>query len=122
MSAPGTESFRIAHEAEFVARRQVAVVTGAVRNIGRAIAERLAFAGFSVVATTSPHESEAEALGRDQGWDVVRFDVADAAACSAFVSFVADRHGRLDCLVNNAATWSSPELRPQTLSGAACWR
>jgi NAD(P)-dependent dehydrogenase (short-subunit alcohol dehydrogenase family) len=49
---------------------------------------------------------EARELGRTNDWDVVFCDLADAAVSRALVEYVRERHGRLDCLVNNAATWT----------------
>jgi 3-oxoacyl-[acyl-carrier protein] reductase len=84
---------------------KVALVTGATRNIGRAVAERLQDDGYTIVATASPRDEDPEILGPERGWDVQALDLADAAACRALLSYVEDRHGRIDCLVNNAATW-----------------
>ncbi len=98
----------------------VACVSGASGNIGRAIGRRLAEDGFHVVATVfdgpasgaqpgDPLYSDAasgHALGTDEGWDVVTCDLGDSEQCRQLIAWVGERHGRLDCLVNNAATWS----------------
>jgi 3-oxoacyl-[acyl-carrier protein] reductase len=99
--------------------RRVALVTGAVRNIGRAISERLQEDGYQLVVTAYRDSSadrrgapatieneEARALGEQHDWDVLFCDVADARSCRDLVDAVAGRYGRLDCLVNNAATWT----------------
>ena len=85
---------------------QVAIVTGASRGIGEAIALALARAGAVVVGTsTSDKGAEnvtrviAEAGGKGEGRVL---DVRDAAACAAFVERVAADHGRAGILVNNA--------------------
>jgi 3-oxoacyl-[acyl-carrier protein] reductase len=86
---------------------QVAVVTGASRGIGRAIAARLAGAGAALVVG---YREQAEAAGEtvaaivDAGGtaSAVCFDVGDADAVRVAVQNVVDRHGRLDILVNNA--------------------
>jgi 3-oxoacyl-[acyl-carrier protein] reductase len=85
---------------------QIAVVTGAGRGIGRAIALKFAAAGADVVVvsrTTANAEKVAEeirALGR-QAWSYA-VDVADAAAVNAAAEQILAATGRVDILVNNA--------------------
>jgi NAD(P)-dependent dehydrogenase (short-subunit alcohol dehydrogenase family) len=81
-----------------MADRQVALVTGASSGIGRAIAARLAGAGYTVFGT-SRVPGKAPAL---QGVTFLPLDVADDASVAACVQAVVDRAGRLDLLVNNA--------------------
>jgi 3-oxoacyl-[acyl-carrier protein] reductase len=87
---------------------KVAVVTGAGRNIGRAIALALAQAGAAVVVNARSNRAEAEAVAREieaaGGNAVVHLgDVADAAAVQAMADVAVKRFGRIDILVNNAA-------------------
>ncbi len=87
---------------------KVAVVTGAGRNIGRAIALALAEGGASVVVNVRSNRAEAEAVAREidaaGGGAVVHVgDVADAAAVQAMADAAVKRFGRIDILVNNAA-------------------
>jgi 3-oxoacyl-[acyl-carrier protein] reductase len=87
---------------------KVAVVTGAGRNIGRAIALTLADGGASVVVNARSNRTEAEAVVREieaaGGKALVHIgDVADAAAVQAMADAAAGRFGRIDILVNNAA-------------------
>jgi 3-oxoacyl-[acyl-carrier protein] reductase len=87
---------------------KVAIVTGAGRNIGRAIALALAQAGASVVINARSNRAEAEAVAREieaaGGKSVVHLgDVADAAAVQAMADLALKRFGRIDVLVNNAA-------------------
>ncbi len=84
---------------------RVALVTGASRGIGRAIALALAKRGATVVAAARgdnarPVVDEIAALGRTA--EAVSLDVTDAAAVEAAVAGVLERHGRIDVLVSNA--------------------
>jgi 3-oxoacyl-[acyl-carrier protein] reductase len=87
---------------------KVALVTGASRGIGRAIAVELARGGASVALNYAGNEAAAaEALALVQAAGaprakLYRFDVADAAACSAAVEAVVADLGGLHVLVNNA--------------------
>ena len=86
---------------------RVALVTGASRGIGRAIAGTLAQQGAKVVINCLRSVAEAEESAikiRAEGGtaQVLPFDVTDAAQVRAAVSDIVDQHGRLDILVNNA--------------------
>lgn len=85
---------------------RVAVVTGASRGIGRAIAARLASGGRHVVLVSRSEGplNEVAAGIRDAGGNasVLAVDVGDPSAWSAAIEKVAADHGRLDILVNNA--------------------
>jgi len=86
--------------------KRVAIVTGASRGIGRAIAERLAKDGRHVVlvARTAEGLAAVDAAIKAAGGscEVRPCDIADGAAVQALVEAVAEAHGRLDILVNNA--------------------
>jgi 3-oxoacyl-[acyl-carrier protein] reductase len=87
---------------------RVALVTGASRNIGRAIALDLADAGAAVVVNTRASREAAEAVVREiearggQGL-LALSDVTDEAAVQATIEAAVARFGRMDILVNNAA-------------------
>ncbi|MEY3953945.1 MAG: dehydrogenase with different specificity related to short-chain alcohol dehydrogenase [Pseudomonadota bacterium] len=84
---------------------QVALVTGATRGIGAAIAQALAIQGAQVVGTATSDEGAAKissALSAYPGCKGVRLDVTDKAAAEALVDQLVSDHGRLDVLVNNA--------------------
>lgn len=89
-----------------VLSQQVAVVTGAGRGIGRAIALKLASAGADIVCVSRTAENSAKvadevrALGR-QAWPLA-VDVSDAAAVTAAAEQILTQAGRVDILVNNA--------------------
>jgi 3-oxoacyl-[acyl-carrier protein] reductase len=86
--------------------KRVALVTGASRGIGRAIALRLARDGRHAVLLSrseGPLTEVRSAIEQAGGSaSVVAVDVADAKALAAAVDKVAEDHGRLDILVNNA--------------------
>jgi 3-oxoacyl-[acyl-carrier protein] reductase len=83
--------------------KQVALVTGASRGIGKAIAERLAGDGFFVVGTATT-ENGAEAISAYLGENGkgLRLDVADADSIAEVIKTVNDEFGAPAVLVNNA--------------------
>jgi 3-oxoacyl-[acyl-carrier protein] reductase len=87
---------------------KVAIVTGAGRNIGRAIALALAQGGASIVVNARSNRAEVEAVAREVESLGVKAlvhlgDVADAAAVQAMADAAVKQFGRIDILVNNAA-------------------
>jgi 3-oxoacyl-[acyl-carrier protein] reductase len=87
---------------------KVAVVTGAGRNIGRAIALALADAGAAVVVNVRSNQSEADEVVRaiaaaDGKAATVIGDVADTKTAEALAAAALNNFGRIDILVNNAA-------------------
>jgi 3-oxoacyl-[acyl-carrier protein] reductase len=87
---------------------KVAIVTGAGRNIGRAIALALADGGASIVVNARSNRAEADAVAREieaAGGKALAHigDVADAAAVQAMADLATKQFGRIDILVNNAA-------------------
>ena len=87
---------------------RVALVTGAGRNIGRAMARALAAGGATIVVNVRANRDEAEQVVREierAGGKAVAAvaDVADEGAVQAMVAEAARQLGRVDCLINNAA-------------------
>src|SRR5947209_9419912 len=87
------------------------LITGGTRGIGRATAEAMLEAGANV-AITARNTDELEAAKEELGSKILTLagNVADPDHAAASVAAVVDRYGRLDVLVNNAAT--SPHFGP----------
>ncbi|MGB8817708.1 MAG: 3-ketoacyl-ACP reductase [Rhizobiaceae bacterium] len=88
---------------------KVAVITGAARGIGAAIADRLQADGFDVARLDL-------ALA---GPETIQFDLADISSHQSAIDAVMERFGRIDCVVNNAGIASPKrgdflELEPET--------
>lgn len=91
---------------------KVALVTGASRGLGRAMAGALAAAGAHVTLLARDRvvldEAVAEIVAKGGRADAFSVDLCDQVATRAAVAEVVERHGRFDILVNNAGTirWS----------------
>jgi 3-oxoacyl-[acyl-carrier protein] reductase len=86
--------------------KPVAIVTGGSRGIGAAIVKRLAHDGFHVIAVARNMDKLqqvcAEITAAGGSAEPVACDIADSPAITAMVEAVAEKHGRIDALVNNA--------------------
>ncbi len=100
---------------------RVAIVTGAGRNIGRAMALSLSEAGAAVVVNARSNRTEAEAVVGEiearQGKALAHLgDVADAGAVAKMVEATVKRFGRIDFLINNAALRREKRFDQMTLA------
>jgi len=92
-------------------RRPVALITGAARRIGAAIARRLHDAGYDLALHYRHSRDELDALiaeleqTRAASTLALHAELGDVGLLSALVSATTDRFGRLDALVNNASTF-----------------
>ncbi len=103
--------------------QRVALVTGGAVRLGRAIALGLADAGYDLVVTfhsSAGPAREVENLVRAAGrrCEIVRADLADAASPERVIAAVRTEFGRLDLLVNSAASF---EARPLLEVDAEAW-
>jgi len=93
-----------------MAEKKVALVTGVSSGIGRAIASLLSERGFRVFGTMRK-PSEADRWPGNVG--PIRLDVRDEESVRSSLRAVLDQAGRIDALVNNAATrWLGLWKRP----------
>lgn len=94
----------------------VVVVTGAGQGLGRAYAERIAADGGTVVLADINQEKGEKAAAQitQQGGRArfCRLDVGDPASCTALADTVTSEFGAVHGLVNNAAIFSTIQMRP----------
>ena len=98
---------------------KIALVTGSTSGIGRGIATHFASIGASVMIH-GPDEAPAQRIAeelRDAGYDAdaVAGDLTDPDTCRQVVRTVAERHGGVDVLVNNAASTLRASLEDSTV-------
>ena len=103
---------------------RVAIVTGAGRNIGRALALELAAAGAAVVVNARANAAEAQGVAGEIEASggraiAVTADVRDEAAVARMTAAAMERFGRIDILVNNAAVRREQAIDQMTF---AEWR
>ena len=84
---------------------RVALITGSTSGIGLAIARRLAANGYTVALHSRSSQEKGIQLSKElRNASYTQADLADEASARQLVHRILDRHGRLDVLVNNAAT------------------
>ncbi|MCC7275131.1 MAG: SDR family oxidoreductase [Alphaproteobacteria bacterium] len=89
--------------AETVSDR-VVIVTGGTGNLGAAICRRAAAQGWRVAFVYRSNKAKADALAAEIGGLAIAADITDDAECHRAVDATLARWGRIDALVNNAAT------------------
>jgi NAD(P)-dependent dehydrogenase (short-subunit alcohol dehydrogenase family) len=98
----------------------VALVTGASRGIGRAIAQALAGRGAFVAVHFQKNRAAAKAVLAGlpgAGHQVFAADISTAAGCAGLIEAVMGTFGQLDVLVNNAGIYEPHELKDLTFAG-----
>jgi NAD(P)-dependent dehydrogenase (short-subunit alcohol dehydrogenase family) len=98
--------------------RKIWFITGAGRGMGVDIAKAALAAGHAVVASGRDSERVFKALGRSNDLLPVRLDVTSRADAEAAVRAAIERFGRIDVLVNNAASFYAgyfEELTPEQM-------
>ena len=116
MAIPGSEA-----AVGFTFSGRTALVTGASRNIGRAIALTLAARGIAIAVNTrssaeAAREVKQEIIDRGGRAEVVLGDVGDPASCEDIVARTAEALGPVDYLVSNASTrkfQAFTEIKPE---------
>src|SRR5687768_18281357 len=103
--------------------QRVGLVTGGAVRLGRAIARGLAGSGYDLAITYNSSEAPARKLASElsaagRRCELVRADLADPSASETVVSRVQQAFGRLDLLVNSAASF---DARPLLEVDAAAW-
>ncbi len=86
---------------------KIALVTGAGRGIGAVIARRFAAEGATVVVHYRRSREPAERLASEIGGAALAADLTDPGATEAMVADALSRFGRVDILVNNAASFAA---------------
>src|SRR5712691_2113584 len=111
---PSGRRDRTPSESEFAG--QVALVTGGVRGIGRAICDEFVGLAVRVAAGYSRNEEAAQRFVDEHAGavSVHRGNIADASDCQRVVEEVIERHGRLDIVVNNAGITVDKSVRKMT--------
>jgi len=99
---------------------KVAIVTGGGQGLGRAYAQRFAREGAKVVIAEL-NADKGQAVAAEVKGQFIRTDVADEASCEQLAAATADRYGRIDILVNNAAMFTTLQMRPFWEIPAAEW-
>jgi NAD(P)-dependent dehydrogenase (short-subunit alcohol dehydrogenase family) len=93
-------------------------ITGAGRGMGLDITKVALAAGHKVVATGRNTDKVAQAVGESANLLVVKLDVTNPADAESAVKAVIDRFGRIDVLVNNAASFYAgyfEEITPEQM-------
>ena len=99
-----------------MSRKKIWFITGAGRGMGADFAKAALAAGHAVVATGRNSDAVSKALGQSNDLVTLKLDVTSRADAGAAVRAAVDRFGRIDVLVNNAASFYAgyfEELTPE---------
>ena len=104
---------------------RVIIITGAGQGIGATFARKLAEEGAKVVIADL-NEKNAHALAADlteKGYDALglKSDVSDEESAEALARAVSEKYGRIDVLINNAAIFSTIDMKPVEEITVAEW-
>jgi NAD(P)-dependent dehydrogenase (short-subunit alcohol dehydrogenase family) len=101
---------------DFSVADRVVVITGAGQGIGREYARQFAASGATTVIAEVNEAAAARVAGEIEQASgqalAVPTDVSDSGAVDALMTATLNRYGRIDCLINNAAIFSSLQMRP----------
>lgn len=103
--------------------KPISLVTGANKGIGLETAKQLAALGHHVILAARDRSKAVEAA-KSLGGEVepLQLDVTDAASISAAVAVIAQKHGRLDVLINNAGVLLDAADQPPSAQSLDTWR
>lgn len=93
---------------------RTAIATGGTRGIGAAISVALKNTGVSVIANYAGNEERARAFTKSTGIPAYKWDVGDHEACLSGCAKVAEDHGPIDIVVNNAGITRDGTLHKMT--------
>src|SRR3954465_5638438 len=99
--------------------KKVWFITGAGRGMGADFAKAALAAGHTVVATGRDSDAVSRALGKSTDLLAVKLDVTKRSDAEAAVRSALDRFGRIDVLVNNAASFYAgyfEEITPEQMN------
>lgn len=102
-----------------MATNNVWLITGAGRGLGLDIAKAALGAGYQVVATGRNPDNVAQAIGESDDLLVVKLDITNPTDAEDAVEKAVDRFGRIDVLINNAASFYAgffEELTPEQMN------
>lgn len=96
--------------------KKIALVTGGSRGIGKAICYELANNGYHVIVHYSKSEQSAKQISSDINGDITSADLANEEDINNLASFIKDKYGTIDLLINNAGIAKLDSLNELTSS------